>query len=52
MLSSGVDYLDLQEPKEEKSVLLATGSAEPYAYLYNVGEVNFSLVNSAKSLMD
>jgi hypothetical protein len=25
---------------EEKSVLLATGSAEPYAYLYNIGEVN------------
>ena len=24
---------------EEKSVLLATGSADPYAYLYNIGEV-------------
>ncbi|CAO3697574.1 unnamed protein product [Rhizopus microsporus] len=35
-----VDYLlDPQELKEEKSVLLATGSADPYAYLYNVGEV-------------
>ncbi|KAI8981083.1 WD40-repeat-containing domain protein [Pilobolus umbonatus] len=34
------EYLfDTQEPKEEKSVLLATGSADPYAYLYNVGEV-------------
>lgn len=30
---------DFSEPKEEKSVLLATGSADPYAYLYNVGEV-------------
>lgn len=33
------DYLKLFEPKEEESVLLATGSADPYAYLYNVGEV-------------
>ncbi|KAI8339023.1 WD40-repeat-containing domain protein [Chlamydoabsidia padenii] len=34
------DYLsELAEPKEEKSVLLATGSADPYVYLYNVGEV-------------
>ena len=29
--------------KEEKSVLLATGSADPYAYIYNVGEVNKNL---------
>ncbi|CAO3606838.1 unnamed protein product [Cunninghamella echinulata] len=35
------DYFSSTElgPKEEKSVLLATGSADPYAYLYNVGEV-------------
>ncbi|ORX48481.1 WD40 repeat-like protein [Hesseltinella vesiculosa] len=34
------DYLlELAEPREEKSVLLATGSADAYAYLYNVGEV-------------
>lgn len=40
MSANPVDYLlDPQEPKEEKSVLLATGSADPYAYLYNVGEV-------------
>ncbi|KAI8078625.1 WD40-repeat-containing domain protein [Halteromyces radiatus] len=38
--STPSDYLsEIAEPKEEKSVLLATGSADPYAYLYNVGEV-------------
>ncbi|RUS14250.1 hypothetical protein BC938DRAFT_477450 [Jimgerdemannia flammicorona] len=28
-----------KEAPPERSVLLATGSADPYAYLYNVGEV-------------
>ena len=39
LLASGGDYVEFPEMKEEKSVLLATGSADPYAYLYNVGEV-------------
>ena len=43
LFGSGGDYLDLPEMKEEKSVLLATGSADPYAYIYNVGEVNNNL---------
>lgn len=29
-----------KEKPPERSVLLATGSADPYAYLYNVGEVS------------
>ncbi|ORZ23986.1 WD40-repeat-containing domain protein [Absidia repens] len=44
--STPSDYLtELAEPKEEKSVLLATGSADPYAYLYNVGEVRQKVAN-------
>ncbi|GAN05555.1 WD repeat domain 5B [Mucor ambiguus] len=47
------DYLfDTQEPKEEKSVLLATGSADPYAYLYNVGEDSAELMQRLEGHTD
>ncbi|KAG2211100.1 hypothetical protein INT46_004699 [Mucor plumbeus] len=47
------DYLfDAQEPKEEKSVLLATGSADPYAYLYNVGEDSAELMQRLEGHTD
>ncbi|KAI8048748.1 WD40-repeat-containing domain protein [Gilbertella persicaria] len=47
------DYLfDAQEPKEEKSVLLATGSADPYAYLYNVGEESAELMQRLEGHTD
>ncbi|KAI9487453.1 MAG: WD40-repeat-containing domain protein [Benjaminiella poitrasii] len=47
------DYLfDTQEPKEEKSVLLATGSADPYAYLYNVGEDSAELMQCLEGHTD
>ncbi|RUS12954.1 hypothetical protein BC937DRAFT_86614 [Endogone sp. FLAS-F59071] len=43
-----VDASFSKEKPPERSVLLATGSADPYAYLYNVGEVSVSafFVNS------
>ncbi|OBZ84872.1 WD repeat-containing protein 5 [Choanephora cucurbitarum] len=48
------DYhsFDTQEPKEEKSVLLATGSADPYAYLYNVGEDSAELMQRLEGHTD
>ncbi|KAI8384092.1 WD40-repeat-containing domain protein [Blakeslea trispora] len=48
------DYhsFDAQEPKEEKSVLLATGSADPYAYLYNVGEDSAELMQRLEGHTD
>ncbi|CAO3630852.1 unnamed protein product [Mucor hiemalis] len=47
------DYLfDAQVPKEEKSVLLATGSADPYAYLYNVGEDSAELMQRLEGHTD
>ncbi|CEP19939.1 hypothetical protein [Parasitella parasitica] len=47
------DFLfDSQEPKEEKSVLLATGSADPYAYLYNVGEDSAELMQRLEGHTD
>lgn len=39
-------------PKEEKSVLLATGSADPYAYLYNVGEDSAELMQRLEGHTD
>ncbi|KAG1219422.1 hypothetical protein G6F35_007502 [Rhizopus arrhizus] len=53
MSANPVDYLlDPQEPKEEKSVLLATGSADPYAYLYNVGEGSAELMQRLEGHTD
>ncbi|KAI9276946.1 WD40-repeat-containing domain protein [Phascolomyces articulosus] len=49
---SSSDYLDLPEMKEEKSVLLATGSADPYAYIYNVGEDNAELMQRLEGHSD
>ncbi|KAI8646785.1 WD40-repeat-containing domain protein [Parasitella parasitica] len=47
------DYLfDSHEPREEKSVLLATGSADPYAYLYNVGEDSAELMQRLEGHTD
>ncbi|SAM09249.1 hypothetical protein [Absidia glauca] len=47
------DYLsELAEPKEEKSVLLATGSADPYVYLYNVGEDRSELMQRMEGHTD
>ncbi|KAL1927911.1 hypothetical protein VTP01DRAFT_3316 [Rhizomucor pusillus] len=46
------DYLKLFEPKEEESVLLATGSADPYAYLYNVGEGTAELMQRLEGHTD
>ncbi|GAA5816702.1 hypothetical protein MFLAVUS_010234 [Mucor flavus] len=47
------DYLfDSHEPKEEKSVILATGSADPYAYLYNVGEDSAELMQRLEGHTD
>ncbi|CDH60107.1 wd repeat domain [Lichtheimia corymbifera JMRC:FSU:9682] len=43
---------DFSEPKEEKSVLLATGSADPYAYLYNVGEESAELMQRLEGHTD
>jgi COMPASS component SWD3 len=37
-------YINPSSSIEEKSVLLATGSSDPYVYLYNIGEVRYSLV--------
>ncbi|KAI8393426.1 WD40-repeat-containing domain protein [Radiomyces spectabilis] len=45
-------FNDLAEPKEEKSVLLATGSADPYAYLYNVGEDSAELMQRLEGHTD
>ncbi|KAI8882246.1 WD40 repeat-like protein [Backusella circina FSU 941] len=53
MTTNPGDYLfDSQEPKEEKSVLLATGSADPYAYLYNVGEDSAELMQRLEGHTD
>ncbi|KAG1459361.1 hypothetical protein G6F56_006178 [Rhizopus delemar] len=53
LTTSPADYLlDPQEPKEEKSVLLATGSADPYAYLYNVGEDSAELMQRLEGHTD
>ncbi|CAO3606834.1 unnamed protein product [Cunninghamella echinulata] len=48
------DYFSSTElgPKEEKSVLLATGSADPYAYLYNVGEDRAELMQRLEGHTD
>ncbi|KAH8548820.1 WD40-repeat-containing domain protein [Umbelopsis sp. PMI_123] len=37
---------------EEKSVLLATGSADPYAYLYNIGENSSELMQRLEGHTD
>ncbi|KAI8972008.1 WD40-repeat-containing domain protein [Mycotypha africana] len=56
LLPNSSDYLFentvSQEPKEEKSVLLATGSVDPYAYLYNVGEDSAELMQQLEGHTD
>ncbi|KAI8145099.1 WD40-repeat-containing domain protein [Fennellomyces sp. T-0311] len=52
LLASGGDYVEFPEMKEEKSVLLATGSADPYAYLYNVGEDSAELMQRLEGHTD
>ncbi|KAG0170902.1 hypothetical protein DFQ28_001421 [Apophysomyces sp. BC1034] len=53
LVPSPGEYLaELAEPKEEKSVLLATGSADPYAYLYNVGEDSAELMQRLEGHTD
>ncbi|OAD77205.1 hypothetical protein PHYBLDRAFT_78991 [Phycomyces blakesleeanus NRRL 1555(-)] len=52
LVSNPGEYFDVAEPKEEKSVLLATGSADPYAYLYNVGEDSAELMQRLEGHTD
>ncbi|KAI8064541.1 WD40-repeat-containing domain protein [Gongronella butleri] len=51
--SAAGDYLlEMAEPREEKSVLLATGSVDPYAYIYNVGEDRAELMQRLEGHTD
>ncbi|KAI7861853.1 WD40-repeat-containing domain protein [Spinellus fusiger] len=51
-LTPNPEYPETTEPREEKSVLLATGSADPYAYLYNVGEDSAELMQRLEGHTD